>query len=120
MQVMRPRDPKDHQDHPKGKLQPRAVSRKDTKPDLGCDNLFTSKLIARCYHASVKIAGFAFLLLGTLSIIYNKQGAHAYSEFQKGWGLEERTAILIGRLLGLLGGLLFVGLGLLIILKQVT
>ena len=71
----------------------------------------------QCYHACVKILGCAFLLLGTLSIIYNKHGAHAYAEFQKGWGLAERKAILIGRLLGLLGGLLFVGLGLLIILK---
>ena len=65
------------------------------------------------------ILGVAFLLLGTLSIIYNKQGAHSYAEFQKGWGLEGRSALLIGRLIGILGGLIFVGLGLLIIFKQV-
>lgn len=56
-------------------------------------------------------------MLGALSIIYNKQGADRYAEFQKGWGLEGRTAILVGRLISILGGLLIIGIGLLIIVR---
>src|SRR5258705_10940204 len=57
------------------------------------------------------------MLVGLLSIFYYKQGAESYAEFQKGWGLERRTAILVGRLIGIVGGLLFVGFGLLIMVK---
>lgn len=65
----------------------------------------------------MKLLGILFVLVGLLSIFYSKQGAESYAEFQKGWGLERRTAILAGRLIGIVGGLLFVGFGLLIILK---
>jgi hypothetical protein len=65
----------------------------------------------------MKFLGLFFLLLGSLSIIYNKAGANSYAEFQKGWGLEGQRAIFVGRLIGIMGGLLVAGLGLLMLLK---
>jgi len=65
----------------------------------------------------VKVLGIIFLLLGILSIFYNKRGAESYAEFQKGWGLERPRAILVGRLIGIFGGGMFVALGLFLILK---
>ena len=65
----------------------------------------------------MKILGIAFLLLGTLSIVYNKAGANSYAQFQKGWGLQGPTAILVGRLIGVIGGLMFAALGLFIITR---
>jgi hypothetical protein len=65
----------------------------------------------------MKFLGFFFLLLGALSIIYNKAGANSYAEFQKGWGLEGHRAIFVGRLIGILGGLILASLGLFMLLK---
>jgi hypothetical protein len=62
----------------------------------------------------VKILGFGLVLLGVLAIVYNKQNGKLYADFQKGWGLEGRTAVLVGRLIAFLGGLMFVVVGLLI------
>ena len=64
----------------------------------------------------MKILAIAFLLLGSLSIVYNKKSGDSYAKFQKGWGLEGRTAILVGRLISIFGGLMFVAIGLLIVL----
>jgi hypothetical protein len=66
---------------------------------------------------AVRILGIIFLLLGILSIFFNKRGAVSYAEFQKGWGLEGPRAILVGRLIGIFGGAMFVALGLFLILK---
>ncbi|HEX6716314.1 MAG TPA: hypothetical protein VF088_04350 [Pyrinomonadaceae bacterium] len=63
----------------------------------------------------MKILGTMFLILGTVSIIYNKQSGQSYAAFQKGWGLEGRTAIVVGRLIALIGGFLFMVIGLLIV-----
>lgn len=63
------------------------------------------------------ILGIIFILLGSVSFVYNRQGAKSYVEFQKGWGLEGTTAFIIGRLLGIVGGLVMVGLGLFMILR---
>jgi hypothetical protein len=65
----------------------------------------------------LKILGVAFLLLGTISIIYNKRSADRYAEFQKGWGLEGRNGVVVGRLISILGGLMFVVIGLLCLSK---
>ena len=63
------------------------------------------------------ILGIIFLLMGILSIFYNKQGAEGYVQFQNGWGLDRQRAILVGRLIGIFGGVMFIGIGLLLILK---
>jgi len=65
----------------------------------------------------VKILGIGFLLFGAFSIIYYKQSAKSYAEFQKGWGLTERTALIVGRVIAVLGGLMLVGAGVLMIIK---
>jgi|KBSMisStaDraftv2_1062788.scaffolds.fasta_scaffold555177_2 hypothetical protein len=65
----------------------------------------------------MKILAIAFMLLGSLSIICNKKSGDSYAEFQKGWGLEGRSAILVGRLISIFGGLMLVAIGLLIVLR---
>ena len=62
-------------------------------------------------EGSCEDLGVAFLLLGTISIIYNKRSADRFAEFQKGWGLEGHTAVVVGRLISILGGLMFVVVG---------
>ena len=57
------------------------------------------------------------MLLGSPSSIYNKKSGDSYAEFQKGGGLEGRSAILIGRLISIFGGLMLVAIGLLIVLR---
>ena len=57
------------------------------------------------------------MLLGSPSSIYNKKSGDSYAEFQKGWGLEGPSAILIGRLISIFGGLMLVAIGLLIVLR---
>jgi len=64
----------------------------------------------------VYIIGPLVILLGLFSIITNKRGAESYAEFQKGWGLQGNTALLVGRLLCIFGGLFLIGVGLLMIL----
>lgn len=63
------------------------------------------------------ILGILFVVLGVVSVIYNKAGAELYAEFQKGWGLQGRAAIVTGRLIGILGGLMFVALGIRLVLN---
>lgn len=63
------------------------------------------------------LLGILLILLGFISIVYNRQGAKSYVEFQKGWGLEGTTAFIIGRLLGIVGGLGMMGVGLFVILR---
>ena len=50
--------------------------------------------------------------MSLLSIVTHKQ---SFAEFQKGWGLEGRTALLFGRSLCIVGGLILIGVGLLMI-----
>ena len=61
--------------------------------------------------------GILFLVLGIVSIVYNKAGADLYAEFQKGWGLQGRAATVTGRLIGIIGALMFVVLGILLVIK---
>lgn len=63
------------------------------------------------------ILGILLILLGSVSIVCNRQGAKSYVEFQKGWGLQGSTAFIIGRLLGIVGALVMVGVGLFAILR---
>ena len=63
------------------------------------------------------ILGILFLAFGIISIIYNKAGADHYAEFQKGWGLRGRAATVTGRLIGIVGGLIFVALGIFLVVK---
>jgi hypothetical protein len=55
------------------------------------------------------LIGILFLLMGTLSLIYNKRAAHEYAET---WGKRLTHSYAIGRFISLFGGpfLLLVGM----------
>ena len=65
----------------------------------------------------MKIFGIIFILIGVLLIISNKRAGESCAEFQKGWGLEGHTAIVVDRLINVIGGLMFLGVGLLLLFK---
>ncbi len=61
--------------------------------------------------------GVLFIIVGLLSIVYYKQGAELYAEQQKGWGLEDKRAIVVGRFIGLFGGFLLLITGVLMVFR---
>ena len=61
-----------------------------------------------------RIVGFIFILIGVLSLVFNKQSAKMYVEFQKGWGLE-KNAYSMGRFISIFGGVFMVLIGLLML-----
>jgi len=61
--------------------------------------------------------GALFVLWGIVCIVFNKQGGKMYAAFQKGWGLG-KSAFAVGRFISVLGGLMFVIIGLIMILVR--
>jgi uncharacterized membrane protein len=64
-----------------------------------------------------RIFGFILILIGVLSLVFNKQSAQMYVEFQKGWGLE-KNAYSVGRLISIFGGVFMVLIGLLMLVVK--
>jgi ABC-type nickel/cobalt efflux system permease component RcnA len=56
------------------------------------------------------LIGILFLLMGTLSLIYNKRAAHEYAET---WGKRLTHGYAIGRFISLFGGLFLLLVGML-------
>ena len=58
--------------------------------------------------------GIIFIVVGIFSLVFNKQSAQMYAEFQKGWGLGE-NAYSVGRFISIFGGALAVFIGVLML-----
>jgi hypothetical protein len=62
------------------------------------------------------LVGLLFLLIGTLSLVYNRRAAHEYAET---WGKRLTHGYAIGRFISLFGGALFlIGAVLLLFVKR--
>ena len=59
------------------------------------------------------VGGFILLLIGLLSLIFNKRSAHDYSET---WGRRLKHGYAVGRFISIAGGGLFLCLGTLLLL----
>jgi ABC-type nickel/cobalt efflux system permease component RcnA len=64
-----------------------------------------------------RLVGLISILVGVLSLVFNKQSAQGYVEFQKGWGLE-KNAYSVGQFISIFGGAFMVLIGLLMLVAK--